>query len=222
MPISANDLNNLKEFIEKYQAQLVAVSKTKSVEEIKSIYDMGHLDFGENRVYELREKQPLLPEDIRWHAIGNLQRKKVKYIAPYIYMIHSVDSVALLQEIEKRAAANERTISILFEIKIASEASKHGFDFEELNKALAQMNFDNFSHVEFAGVMGMATFTDDQNQIKEEFSALKQYFDLLKSKYFDNNTFKEISMGMSGDYELALKEGATIVRIGSKIFGARN
>ena len=221
MPISLNQLTLLKNSIQKFNANLVAVSKTKSVKEIMDVYDMGQRIFGENRVQELSNKHLQLPKDIQWHAIGSLQTNKVKYIAPFITMIHSVDSKRLLNEVNKQAIKADRKISILLQIKIAEEESKQGFDFSKLIELLHQADISSYPNLAIAGVMGMASFTSDKQQIRNEFRLLKKYYNELRSSYFNDDTFKEISMGMSGDYEIALEEGATLVRIGSKIFGAR-
>ncbi len=221
MPISAKKLLSLKKCIQSFDAELVAVSKTKIPSEILEVYNMGQRVFGENRVKELREKQPQLPSDIEWHAIGNLQTNKVKYIAPFINLIHSADSPHLLDEINKQAARNNRIIPVLLQIKIAQEESKHGFDYQELCDWLSTTDLALYPHLSFAGVMGMATFTTDLKQVRIEFMQLKKYFDYLQKEFF-NEAFKEISMGMSGDYEIALEEGATLVRIGTLIFGSRN
>ena len=221
MPISSNELLNLKNMLNSFGAKLVAVSKTKSTDEILSVYKMGHFVFGENRIQELREKVPLLPEEIQWHAIGSLQTNKVKYIAPYISLIHSVDSPRLIHEIDKQAKRYDRIIPILLQIKIAKEQSKHGFEFDELITWLNETDLRQFNNVLFAGVMGMATFTEDMDQVRKEFKMLKGYFDQLKESWFNSDSFKEISMGMSGDYKIALEEGATLVRIGTLVFGSR-
>jgi len=170
----------------------------------------------------LAEKAEALPADIRWHFIGHLQTNKVKYIAPFVHLIHSVDSWKLLAEIDKRAAAENRTIQVLLQFKIAEEDTKFGYSPDAIFRMLADGAWQQLNHIQIVGVMGMATFTDDEAQVAEEFRTLKQYFDRLKSDYFtDYPAFKEISMGMSGDYLLALQHGSTMVRIGSKIFGER-
>ncbi len=203
-------------------AALVAVSKTKPVELIMELYEKGHRDFGENRVQELTDKQEKLPEDIRWHMIGHLQTNKVKYIAPFVHLIHSVDSFKVLKEINKQAKKVDRVISCLLQFKIAEEDTKYGFDQESAKQMLESEAFPQYQHINIVGVMGMATFTDDQAQVRSEFKKLKQIFDYLKQHYFaDQDNFKEISMGMSGDYPIALEEGSTMVRIGSLIFGER-
>lgn len=202
---------------------LVAVSKTKPNEDILDAYSTGHLIFGENKVQELTQKVEELPKDIQWHFIGHLQRNKVKYIAPFVSMIHAVDSLKLLKEINKQAARNNRTIQCLLQFHIANEDTKFGLDMEEAKSILSASEYQSFQNVEIVGVMGMATYTEDVDQIRTEFSRLKNYFKELKTNYFaDQSYFKEISMGMSGDYQIAIEEGSTMIRIGSSIFGARN
>ncbi len=197
---------------------LVAVSKTKPVEIIRQAYDCGQRDFGENKVQELREKVPLLPEDIRWHMIGHLQSNKVKYIAPYIFLIHSVDNEKLLKEISKHALKNHREINVLFQIKIAREETKYGMSEKDYKELLEKYLNGEFPAVKLKGLMGMATFTPDREQIASEFAFLKKLFDQLKSKLPE---VEYLSMGMTGDYEIALENGANIIRIGSGIFGER-
>lgn len=211
--------DKINQKIKKYAARLVVVSKTRSLEAIKKIYDLGQRDFGENRVQELMDKKDDLPEDIRWHLIGHLQTNKVKYIAPFAYMIHSVDSKKIWKEINKEAEKNERSIKILLQIKIAKEDSKYGFDSEELYELLDKTPPHMFPHTEVCGVMGMATFTDNMDQVRDEFRRLKKHFETIKENHFkDKSSFQEISMGMSGDYEVALEEGSTMLRVGSIIF----
>ena len=202
--------------------KLIAVSKFHPKEDIEEAYDAGQRIFGESRVQELELKQPALPNDIEWHFIGHLQSNKVKYIAPYIHTIHSIDSWKLLAEIEKHASLAGRIINCLLEIHIATEDSKHGFSFEDCRKFLDQNNWQDLEFVRIIGVMGMATYTNDKKQIQTEFGSLKTYFQELKRTYFnENNYFSEISMGMSQDYITAIEEGSTMVRIGSAIFGER-
>jgi len=204
-------------------AILVAVSKTKPISAIKDLYDQGQRVFGENRVPEMIEKWDSLPDDIEWHMIGHLQSKKVKHIAPFVSMIHAVDSHKLIKEINKRAAEQERTIDILLQFHIAQEESKYGLSINEAKEILDANDFAPFDNVNIVGVMGMATFTDDMDLVRSEFKKLKSIFDQLKSEYFTSQDFfKEISMGMSGDYEIALEEGSTMLRIGSLLFGARD
>jgi PLP dependent protein len=215
-------LNNIHAELAPYHAQLVAVSKTYPASTLRAAYDLGIRDFGENRVQELVEKAETLPKDIRWHFIGHLQTNKVKYIAPFVHLIHSVDSWKLLAEIDKRAAAENRTIQVLLQFKIAEEDTKFGYSPDAIFSMLADGAWQQLAHAQIVGVMGMATFTDEEAQVAQEFQTLKSYFDQLKKDYFREQAhFKEISMGMSGDYPLALQQGSTMVRIGSKIFGER-
>ena len=198
---------------------LVAVSKTKSVAEIMEAYAAGHRDFGENKVQELHQKQEELPEDIRWHMIGHLQRNKVKYMAPYVHLIHGVDSLRLLREIDKQGAKNDRVIQCLLQVHIAEETSKFGMDEQEVRDTLDLLEKEPLDHVAITGLMGMATFTTDMEQIRREFQFLADLKDSIQAEYPE---IRELSMGMSGDYQLALELGSTMVRIGSSIFGARN
>lgn len=201
---------------------LVAVSKTKPLELLKEAYAAGQRHFGENRVQELEEKYNALPKDICWHMIGHLQSKKVKTIAPFVHLIHGVDSFKLLTEINKQALKNNRTIDCLLQFFIAQEETKFGFDLEEALEIIGSNEFVALKNIRLVGIMGMATFTDDTDQIRSEFKTLATYFDQLKSTHFSNQpSFKEISMGMSGDYAIAIEEGSTMVRIGSAIFGGR-
>ena len=203
--------------------RLVAVSKTKPVEDIREAYETGHRDFGENKAQELSEKHPLLPADIRWHFIGHLQTNKVKYIAPFVHLIHAVDSLKLLKEINKQALKHNRTIACLLQFHIASESTKFGMNMEEARQLLESDEFGNMKSIEIHGVMGMATLTDDMEQVGNEFRQLRLYFEQLKKEYFPADpAFCELSMGMSHDYQTAIEEGATIIRIGTAIFGARN
>lgn len=203
--------------------QLVAVSKTKPIEQIQELYDQGQRIFGESKAQELVDKYEALPKDIQWHMIGHLQRNKVKYIAPFIDLIHSVDSPRLLKEINKQAANIDRVIDVLLQFHIADEDSKYGFTFDQAKELLYSEAFAQMKNVRIVGVMGMATFTEDEAQVRREFQQLKQIFDELKGMHFaDAPSFREISMGMSGDYPLAIEEGSTMVRIGTLLFGARN
>lgn len=208
--------NTLKEGV-----TLVAVSKTHPIEAISEAYQAGQRIFGENRVQELQEKQPLLPNDIQWHLIGHLQKNKVKYIAPYVAMIHAVDSIELLEVIQKEAAKSNRTIDCLIQIYIADENSKFGFSYEEAESFFNNVNPQNYPNVRFRGLMGMATFTDDAGQVRTEFAGLKSFFNRVKSNHPEWAEFNELSMGMSGDYTIAVEEGSTMIRVGSAIFGAR-
>ena len=199
---------------------LVAVSKTKPVADLMEAYNAGQLIFGENYVQELVDKYEELPKDIQWHFIGHLQSRKAKLIAPFINLIHGIDSLKLLEEINKEAKKNNRIIDCLLQIYIAEEESKFGLDEEELNEIhnFIQNNKNQMNNIRIVGLMGMATFTDNQNQIKKEFDHLKTIFDKFK---IQNSEFKILSMGMSGDYKLAIECGSTMVRIGSSIFGVR-
>ena len=203
--------------------KLVAVSKTKPVSDILLAYNNGHKIFGENKAQELINKQPQLPSAIEWHFIGHMQSNKVKYIASYIHLIHSVDSLKLLKEVNKQALKNNRTIDCLLQFHIATEESKFGLNYEEAAGILHSESYSTMENINITGVMGMATFTDDEMMIRNEFKQLKNIFENLKQEFFKNNgKFKEISMGMSDDYTIAIEEGSTIVRIGSAIFGTRN
>lgn len=208
--------------IQEKSAKLVAVSKTKPISDIQELYEVGQRIFGENYVQELVEKQTALPNDIEWHFIGHLQSKKVKQIAPFVSMIHAVDSWKLLEEIDKRAAQNERTIDCLLQMHIAQESSKFGMDEKEIEAIVLQAKQQNLTNIRICGLMGMATFTDDKEQVKVEFQSLKKTFDSIKQQYFETqDSFCQISMGMSGDFELALQQGSTMLRIGSLLFGQR-
>ena len=217
--IKAN-LENVLSTIPKH-VKLIAVSKMKPAELIREAYDAGHRAFGENKVQELREKQPVLPEDIEWHMIGHLQSNKVKYIAPYVYMIHAMDSFKLLKEINKRAKSNDRIIKVLLQIHIATEESKFGFNGNEVIELLNNPEFKALAHVQICGLMGMATNTVDMDLIRSEFKGLKDLFDQFQKEFLDKNTFTELSMGMSNDYLIAIEQGSTMVRIGTAIFGLR-
>ena len=202
--------------------KLVAVSKTKPADRIMNLYERGQRIFGENRVQELVEKQSALPKDIEWHFIGHLQSKKVKHIAPFVHFIHSIDSLKLLATINKQAQKNDRVISVLLQFHIAEEETKYGLDLAEAKALLDSQEFAEMKNVSVCGVMGMATFTDDLVQVRKEFQQLKKIFQQLKSSHFNSDPiFKEISMGMSGDYEIAVEEGSTMVRIGTLLFGNR-
>mgnify|MGYP001064944820 CR=1 FL=1 len=215
---------NLKEVLSELPTgvRLVAVSKFHPNEALEEAYAAGQRIFGESHVQEMTQKYETLPKDIEWHFIGHLQTNKVKYIAPYIAMIHAVDSYKLLAEIDKQAAKCNRVIPCLLEIHIAEEESKYGFSFEACREMLETTPWKELTHVCISGVMGMATNTDDESQIINEFESLHRFFTELKATYFkDCDTFKEISMGMSHDYTLAVQAGSTMVRVGSKIFGDR-
>ncbi|MBN2683383.1 MAG: YggS family pyridoxal phosphate-dependent enzyme [Bacteroidales bacterium] len=216
------NLNTIKSSL-KEGVKLVAVSKTKPAEDILLLYNNGHKVFGENKVQELVDKYEKLPKDIEWHMIGHLQSNKVKYIASFVELIHGVDSYKLLKIIDKEAKKYKRIVKCLLQIHIAEEETKFGFDMQEIDQMLADREFINLNSVKICGLMGMATFTDNYDVVRHEFKNLKKYFTQLKNNYFYNfDSFKELSMGMSDDYPIAIEEGSTIVRIGSSIFGSRN
>lgn len=215
---------NLKEVLNDLpqDVRLVAVSKFHPAEAIQAAYDAGQRIFGESKVQEMDEKHGKLPEDIEWHFIGHLQTNKVKYIAPYVALIHAVDSYKLLVEVNKQASKANRIIPCLLEIHIAQEESKYGFTFESCRTFLQEEAWKELTNVRIEGVMGMATNTDDENEIRKEFESLHKFFNELKENYFKEKPyFKEISMGMSHDYKIAVAAGTTMVRVGSKIFGER-
>ena len=202
--------------------KIVAVSKFHSTETIMEAYEAGQRIFGESRVQELVAKQAELPRDIEWHFVGTLQRNKVKQIAPFVSLIHSLENERLMFEIEKQASANNRVIPCLLQIHIAEEETKSGFSSDECREFLAAGTWRNCAHVQLVGVMGMATFTDEAVKIREEFQSLKSFFDEIKANYFaDDVSFREISMGMSDDYPIAIEEGSTMIRVGGVIFGNR-
>ena len=214
-------LSEIRDEIPK-EVTLVAVSKTKPASDIQIAYDAGQRIFGENKVQELTAKEEALPKDIQWHFIGHLQSNKVKYIASFVSVIHAVDSLKLLEEINKHAIKNNRTIDCLLQFHIADEESKFGLDFEKAQELLGSREFVELQNVNIIGVMGMATFTKNEEQVRDEFQNLESYFNVLKSHYFKfNEDFRTISMGMSGDYRLAIEEGSNMIRLGSTIFGAR-
>lgn len=201
---------------------LVAVSKTKPISDLQEAYDAGQRTFGENYPQEMRDKHEVLPQDIQWHFIGHLQTNKIKYIIPYVTLIHSIDTANLLEAVNKEAKKHERVVDCLLQFHIAQEETKFGLDLDEARQLLESEVFKQMENVSICGVMGMATFTDDKAEVRKEFKHLKAIFDTLKKDYFANQPqFKEISMGMSEDYLIAIEEGATMVRVGSKIFGAR-
>jgi len=215
MNISDN-LNTLLQSLPSH-VTLVAVSKTKPLEDLKAVYNTGHRIFGENKVQELVSKWEALSKDIQWHMIGHLQRNKVKYIAPFVHLIHGVDSERLLKEIDRQAAKNNRKIPCLLQIHIAQESTKFGLSDSELEKILSEK--ETYPNIVFKGLMGMASFTSNLQQVSEEFAFLKALYDRAAAKM---ETFDTLSMGMSGDYELAIAQGSTMIRVGSKIFGERN
>jgi pyridoxal phosphate enzyme (YggS family) len=217
--------DNLKSFLSQVpdHVKLVAVSKTKPVEAILEAYDAGQRIFGENKEQDLVAKQPFLPADIEWHYIGHLQTNKVKYLASFVSLIHAVDSLKLLKEINKQAVKNGRVIDCLLQFHIAGEETKFGLSLEAAEGILQDEVYQGLENVRIVGVMGMATYTDDADQVRSEFRRLHSYFDQLKGKYFNQlDYFKEISTGMSGDFLIAIEEGSTLIRIGTSIFGARN
>ncbi|MEC4113954.1 YggS family pyridoxal phosphate-dependent enzyme [Myroides pelagicus] len=219
----ADNLNNIKASLPT-DITLVAVSKTKPVSDLQEAYQAGQRIFGENKIQEMAEKYEVLPKDIQWHMIGHVQRNKVKYMAPFVSLIHGVDSFKLLEEIDKQAKKNNRIIPCLLQMFIAKEDTKFGLDNQELIEILESEAFKQLRNIEIHGLMGMATFTDDQEIVRQEFTALKQTFDSIKEKYCALSSLKltTISMGMSNDYTLAIECGSTMVRIGSSIFGHRN
>ena len=201
---------------------LVAVSKTKPVSDIQEAYDAGQRVFGENYPQEMRDKHEVLPADIQWHFIGHLQTNKIKYIIPFVTLIHSIDSANLLEAVNKEAAKHNRVVDCLLQFHIALEETKFGLDMDEARQLLDSEAFKQMQNVRICGVMGMGTFTDDMDEVRKEFKHLKSIFDTLKKDYFaEQEQFKEISMGMSEDYPIAIEEGATLIRVGSKIFGPR-
>lgn len=204
------------------RARLVAVTKTKPVPQLQEAYDAGCRLFGENKVQEMADKQPQLPVDVQWHLIGHLQTNKVKYITTFVALIHSVDSLKLLQEIDKQAAKQNRVIDCLLQIHIADEETKFGLSPDEADALLTAPELEPLTHVRIVGLMGLATNTTDEAQVRREFRGLKQLYDTLAKIQRPMIRFRELSMGMSGDYRIAVEEGSTLVRIGSAIFGARN
>ncbi len=220
--VNKEALSHLIQVTKDKNVKLIAISKTKTEKDILEVYNVGQKVFGENKVQELVQKYEALPKDIEWHLVGTLQTNKVKYIAPFVHMIHSVDSLKLAIEINKQAEKNNRVIDVLLEVFIAAETTKHGFSEEELIEHLDIYAFESLKNIRIVGLMGMATFTQNQIVIKNEFAGLKDLFERLKLSYFkDNSAFTELSMGMSGDYEIAIDKGSTMVRVGSAIFGER-
>src|ERR1700761_1442076 len=218
----ADNIKSLKNETNAIKVQLVAVSKTKPVEEVMEAYDAGQRVFGENMVQELVDKYEKLPKDIQWHLIGHLQSNKVKYIAPFISMIQSVDSLKLLEEINKHAEKNNRVIDCLLQVYIADEETKYGLGFDEVIELLRSDEYTGLNSVRIRGLMGIATNTDSEKQVKDEFYELKTFFDGIKQSYFRQDpTFDIISMGMSSDYKIAIEQGSNMVRLGSTIFGQR-
>lgn len=223
MPINPNTYKEINSLLVDSGVQLVAVSKLQTVNAIRQMYDLGQRDFGENYVQELLEKQQLLPHDIRWHFIGHLQKNKAKYIAPFVHLVHGVDSLDLLKEINKQGKKRNRIIQCLLQMHIAQEETKFGMNENELSDTLdyLQNEGNELSNVFVMGLMGMASFSNDREVVKNEMISLKQLFDLHKNKVSSNCHFTILSMGMSGDYKLAIEEGSNMVRIGSLLFGER-
>ncbi len=219
----AENINKIKAELAGTSARLIAVTKTKPLEDLQAAYDANCKTFGENKVQEMVQKWEILPKDIEWHLIGHLQSNKVKYMAEFVAMIHSVDSLKLLQEIDKQAAKHNRVIDCLLQIYIAQEDTKFGLSEDEAREILDSGEFKAMKNIRIVGVMGMATNTDDQEQIRLEFRSLKTFFETLKTQYSANENlqFREVSMGMSGDFMIAAEEGSTLVRVGSAIFGSR-
>lgn len=224
MSVNKEAYYSLKSKVDASNALLVAVSKTKPNEDIEALYALGHRDFGENYVQELIKKNQELPADIRWHFIGHLQSNKIKQIAPFVYLIHGVDSLKLLDVIDKEGKKLGKKINCLLQVHIAKEETKFGFDINETREAATHCFIENkYSHVNLCGLMGMASFTEDKKLVQQEFSGLKSLFDEIKEmKGVDTSSFNTLSMGMSGDYELALENGSTLIRVGSLLFGSRN
>lgn len=220
MSIHLAAYHQLKETTAISKVTLVAVSKLKPASDIQEMYDLGHRDFGENYVQELVDKATQLPQDIRWHFIGHLQSNKVKYLASFVHLIHGIDSEKLLAEVNKQAAKQSRTIACLLQVHIAQEETKFGFDATELNDIAAKIKANAFPNVSVEGLMGMASFSDDVEKVGGEFDFLKQQFDEMKVM-LSNPSFQTLSMGMSGDYELAIKKGSNMIRVGSLLFGSR-
>ena len=227
MPVNKEAYRRIADELKAKNVALVAVSKTKPVEDIKALYDLGHRDFGENYVQELVDKEAQLPKDIRWHFIGHLQSNKVKYIAPFISLVQGVDTLKLLTEINKQAVKNNRIIDCLLQVHIAQEETKFGMDDKELDEAIVRSS--QLTHVRICGLMGMASFADDMNEVRDEFRYLKTLFDKHTQLQTSNLPtgqaglkLQTLSMGMSNDYKIAIEEGGTMVRIGSLLFGERN
>jgi PLP dependent protein len=218
MAVNTERYTTIKTALDAQQVTLVAVSKTKPAEDIQALYNLGHRHFGENYVQELVSKQEALPKDICWHFIGHLQSNKVKYIAPFVHLVHGMDSAGLLKEINKQAQKNNRIINCLLQIHIAREETKFGLDENECAAILKE----TYSNVNIGGLMGMASFSDDMELVKQEFAGLKTLFDSIRSNHPELLHFNTLSMGMSGDYTIAIAQGSNMVRIGSLLFGERN
>ncbi|HTH30772.1 MAG TPA: YggS family pyridoxal phosphate-dependent enzyme [Lacibacter sp.] len=223
MAVNKETYQRIRQELDAKQVTLVAVSKIQPVESILKLYEMGQRDFGENYVQELVDKQTALPKDIRWHFIGHLQSNKVKFIAPFVQLIHGVDSFKLLKEINKEASKNNRVIDVLLQVHIAQEETKFGLNEEELNLIIQEFENLEMSNIRICGLMGMASFSDDMEKVRREFQYLKMLFTKSAGKFtIHHSPFTILSMGMSGDYTIAIEEGSTMVRIGSLLFGARN
>lgn len=220
MSIAAN-LNSIKAELPKTVC-LVAVSKTKPLADLKEAYEAGQRVFGENKIQEMTEKSELLPKDIEWHMIGHVQDNKIKYMAPYVSMVHGMDKPKRLVALNKEAEKVNRVIDCLIQVHIAEEETKFGFDEQEAVELFKSDLLGKFPFLRIRGLMGMATFTEDVNQVRNEFKNLRKLYDTIRTNYFSQSYFDTLSMGMSGDYQIAIEEGSTMVRIGSSIFGARN
>ena len=221
MAINTEAYQSISKELQTKNVTLVAVSKTKPVADIQAFYDLGHREFGENYVQELVDKETVLPKDIRWHFIGHLQSNKVKYIAPFVHLIHGVDSFNLLKEINKQASKNNRIIDCLLQVHIAEEETKFGFDEKELDVLMRECADVQMKNINIIGLMGMASFSDDMEKVRGEFKKLKILFDQCCQWSMVNGQWSVLSMGMSADYKIAIEEGSTMVRIGSLLFGAR-
>ena len=224
MAVNKQSFTDVTKELREKECQLIAVSKTKPISDILELYNLGQKDFGENYVQELAEKQSQLPADIHWHFIGHLQSNKVKFIAPFVYLIHGVDSFKLLKEINKQAQKTNRVIDCLLQVHIAQEETKFGFDETELTDLFTnnKSELENLRNIQISGFMGMASFTDDTEKVRKEFRYLKSLSDKFEKLQIDNSKLTILSMGMSGDYKIAIEEGSNMVRIGSLLFGARN
>ena len=224
MAVNKHSFTDVTKELREKECQLIAVSKTKPISDILELHNLGQKDFGENYVQELAEKQSQLPADIHWHFIGHLQSNKVKFIAPFVYLIHGVDSFKLLKEINKQAQKTNRVIDCLLQVHIAQEETKFGFDETELTDLFtnSKSDLENLKNIQISGFMGMASFTDDTEKVRKEFRYLKSLSDKFEKLQIDNSKLTILSMGMSGDYKIAIEEGSNMVRIGSLLFGARN
>jgi pyridoxal phosphate enzyme (YggS family) len=221
MPVNIDKYKKINDFLSEWKVTLVAVSKTKPIEDILSLYELGQRDFGENYVQELIDKQAVLPKDIRWHFIGHLQSNKVKYIAPFVHLIHGVDSLKLLQEINKQAGKYNRVIDCLLQVHIAMEETKFGMNEAELLDVQQRITDLRMADSRIVGLMGMASFSEDSKKVRDEFRYLKSLFDKCNSLTMDHGPWTTLSVGMSSDYKIAIEEGSTLVRIGSLLFGSR-